>query len=341
LTVVVSEIGERRLLNLIRARLTAARHRSHGGLVIGIGDDAAVVAPRRNAYTVLTTDAQLEGVHFDRRFSTAADIGYRALAVNLSDLAAMGSHARWALLSLGLPDETAVSEIEELIDGIVDCGDAHGIEVIGGNVTRSPQSLVVDITAVGEVLPRRVLTRNGGRPGDELWLSGTIGGAAAGLEMLRAGAADAGTGEAQRACVERYRRPQPRVKLGIAIAQARAARAAIDLSDGLADAAHQLAEASNCGIEVDGALVPIEEGARAWWVKGGRDPLTSALSGGDDYELLLAVPRNRAGQLRHARSRVAVPTLTRIGVLTKDRSARVLRRDGRKESLPEGFTHWS
>jgi thiamine-monophosphate kinase len=130
------------------------------------------------------------------------------------------------------------------------------------------------------------------------------------------------------------------VKLGIAIAQARAARAAIDLSDGLADAAHQLAEASNCGIEVDGALVPIEEGARGWWAKRGRDPLTSALSGGDDYELLFAVPRNRTGQLRHARSRVATPALTRIGVLTRDRSARVLLRDGRKESLPAGFAHW-
>jgi thiamine-monophosphate kinase len=338
--VVVSEIGERRLLNLIRARLTAARHRSHSGLVLDIGDDAAVVAPRRNAHTVLTTDAQIEGVHFDRRFVAARDIGYRALAVNLSDLAAMGAHPRWALLSLGLPGETALGEIEELIDGIADGGDAHGIEVIGGNITRSPHVLIVDLTAVGEVLPRRVLTRSGGRPGEELWVSGTLGGAAAGLEMLRASAADCVTSESQRACVERYRRPEPRVRLGLAIAQARAARAAIDLSDGLADAAHQLAEASNCGIEVDGALVPIEDGARAWWANAGRDPLLSALSGGDDYELLVAVPRTRAGRLRHARSRVAAPALTRIGVLTKDRHVRVLLRNGRKEMLPEGFAHW-
>lgn len=337
---VVSEIGERRLLHLIRARLTAARHRSHSGLVLDIGDDAAVVAPTRNAHTVLTTDAQIEGVHFDRRFVAARDIGYRALAVNLSDLAAMGAHPRWALLSLGLPGETAVGEIEELIDGIADGGDAHGVEVIGGNIARSPHALIVDITAVGEVLPRRMVTRSAGRPGDELWVSGSLGGAAAGLEMLRAGAADVVTNESQRACVERYRRPEPRVKLGAAIAQARAARAAIDLSDGLADAAHQLAEASNCGIEVDGALVPIEDGARTWWAKAGRDPVLSALSGGDDYELLFAVPRTRAGQLRHARSRVAAPALTRIGVLTKDPDGRVLVRNGRKETLPAGFAHW-
>jgi thiamine-monophosphate kinase len=338
--VVVSEIGERRLLHLIRARLTAARHRSHSGLVLDIGDDAAVVAPTRNAHTVLTTDAQIEGVHFERRFVAARDIGYRALAVNLSDLAAMGAHPRWALLSLGLPGETAVDEIEELIDGIADGGDAHGVEVIGGNVARSPHALIVDITAVGEVLPRRVVTRSGGRPGDELWVSGTLGGAAAGLEMLRAGAADVVASESQRACIERYRRPEPRVKLGVAIAQARAARAAIDLSDGLADAAHQLAEASNCGIEVDGALVPIEDGARTWWTKAGRDALLSALGGGDDYELLFAVPRTRAGKLRLARSRAAAPALTRIGVLTKDPDVRALVRNGRRETLPRGFAHW-
>jgi thiamine-monophosphate kinase len=371
----VSELGERRLLARIRERLgtvtpggapapgdVAATHPA--ALVIGVGDDAAVVAPSRNALTVLTTDAQIEGVHFDRRWSGPADIGYRALAVNLSDLAAMGATPRWALLSLGLPAALPVAEVEALVDGLIGLARTHGVVVVGGNLTRSPGPLIVDITAVGEVRPRRALTRSGGRPGDELFVSGEIGGAAAGLEMLRAGWRESGVGDrvadapatgdeppatsderlptsgTRAACIARFLRPQPRVRLGMAVAQARAARAAMDLSDGLADALRQVAEASGCGVEVDAGALPIDAAAREWWLSAGRDPVGAALSGGDDYELLLAVPRAWRGRLRHARRHVAEPILTRIGVLTKDRDARVLLQNSRRETLPGGFEHW-
>ena len=241
----VSELGERALLARIQARLSTTGRRN-ASLVIGIGDDAAVVAPTRNAYTVLTTDAHVEGVHFDRRYSAPADIGHRALAVNLSDLAAMGAKPVWALLSLVLPDDLQVVDVEAMVGASAALGQQFGCEVIGGNLTRSPGPLVVDVTAVGEVRPRRVLPRSGGRPGDELWVSGSIGAAAAGLEMLGGGQGDVTAGAGN--CIARFLRPEPRVRLGLAVAQARAARAAMDLSDGLADAAHQLAEASGCGV---------------------------------------------------------------------------------------------
>ena len=331
----VSELGERQLLARIRERLENAAQ-PPAAVVIGIGDDAAVVAPTRNAQTVLTTDAQVEGVHFDRRFSGPADIGFRALAVNLSDLAAMGATPRWALLSLAMPADFPVADVEALVDGLVELARAYGVVVVGGNLTRSPGPLMVDVTAVGEVRPRRVLTRDRGRAGDELFLSGTIGGAAAGLEILRS----EGPGMSRGNCVARYLRPDPRVRLGLTIAQAKAARAAMDLSDGLADAAHQIAEASGCGVEIDAGALPIEPAAREWWVNAGVDPVNAALSGGDDYELLFAVPRAWRGRLRHARSRVADPPLTRVGVLTKDPGARVLLRNGARETLPGGFEHW-
>jgi thiamine-monophosphate kinase len=323
-----------------------ATGRRVASLVIGVGDDAAVVAPTRNAHTVLTTDAQVEGVHFERRFSAPADIGFRALAVNLSDLAAMGATPRWALLSLLLPDDLRVADVEELAGAIGELGATVGCQVVGGNLSRSPGPLVVDVTAIGEVRPRRVLTRSGGRPGDVLWVSGGLGAAAAGLEMLQRRGADGreapatARGPADPSCIGRYLRPEPRVRLGIAVAQARAARAAMDLSDGLADAAQQLAEASGCGVEIDGAALPIDQAARAWWEFTGDDPVLRAMSGGDDYELLFAVPRVWAGRLRHARSRVAEPALTRIGVLTKDPAARVLLRHGHRETLPRGFEHF-
>lgn len=345
----VSQLGERRLLARIQSRFEKTNRR-HEDVVVGIGDDAAVIAPRRNSQTVLTTDAQVEGVHFDRRLATAEDIGFRSLAVNISDLAAMGAAPRWALVSLVLPDDTEVTYVDGIVDGIAQLAEKLGMAVVGGNLTRSPGPLLVDITAVGEVAPRRVLMRGGGRPGDALYVSGTIGAAAAGLEMLRQSTGPKpGPSEARaglemptegNVCIDRYRRPEPRARLGVAIAQAKAARAAMDLSDGLADAATQLADASGCGVELEAAALPIEAAAREWWTRAGLDPVVSALSGGDDYELLIAVPATWRGRLRHATSRVSVPALTQIGTLTKEAGTRLLIRDGRREPLPEGYLHF-
>ena len=302
-------------------------------VVVGIGDDAAVVSGRRNERVVLTTDALVEGVHFDRRFSSPSDIGFKAMSVNLSDLAAMGARPAWALVALALPDGTPVEDVDALIDGLAAAGRAENLVVIGGNLTRSPHGLVVNVTAVGTVEPRRVLMRGDARPGDELYVSGSVGSGAAGLEMLRAGAPPS-------EAVERYRRPTARVKLSRAMTQARAARAAIDLSDGLADAIRQLAGASACGAEIDAAALPIARDAREWWTAQHEDPAAKALAGGDDYELLFAVPLKWRGRLRQAQQRAATPPLTRIGVLTATRNKYVVVHDSRREQLPGGFEHW-
>jgi thiamine-monophosphate kinase len=328
----VSELGERRLLGRIQARLP----KPGSNVMVGVGDDAAVVAADRNVRVVLTTDALVERVHVERAFSTLSDIGHKALAVNLSDLAAMGAMPRWALLSLALPDTTQVEEVDSLIDGLASLASLEVVAIVGGNLTRSPGPIVVDVTAVGTVHPRRVLMRNGGRAGDVLYVSGKIGGAAAGLEILRATRDHDQDG----GCVARYRRPEPRVRLGRAVAQARAARAAMDLSDGLTDAVQQLASASGCGAEIDAQALPIDEGARKWWESQGVDPVARAIAGGDDYELLFAVPPRWHGRLRHAKRQAADPPLTRIGVLTGTRDEYVVVREGRRERLPGGFEHW-
>jgi thiamine-monophosphate kinase len=331
----VSELGERVLLARIRARLP----KPGTDVVVGVGDDAAVVTSATNAQIVLTTDALIEGVHFDRAISSAADIGYKALAVNLSDLAAMGATPAWALLSLALPSTTDVAEVEALVDGLITLAIAENTALVGGNLTRSPGPLVADLTAVGTVHPRRVLRRDGGRPGDELYVSGSIGAGVAGLEVARH-RDDPTQLAAAMACVERYRRPTPRVRLGRAVAQARAARAAMDLSDGLADAVRQIAAASGCGAEIDASALPIDAGARQWWEGRGDDAVAKAIAGGDDYELLFAVPLKWRGRLRHARRHAATPSLTRIGVLTRTRGEYVVVREGRREPLTGGFEHW-
>jgi thiamine-monophosphate kinase len=334
-------LGEHALL----ARLLARLPRPSPTVLVGPGDDAAVVAGSRNERLVVTTDAVVEGVHFSRAYSTPADIGHRALAVNLSDLAAMGATPRWALLSLMLPGSIREADVEEIVDGLAALAGRYGVSVVGGNITRTDGPLIVDVTAAGEVAPRKWLTRAGARAGDEIWVSGALGGAAAGLEMLPAFAAKGSFGEAGSeglaSCIARHKRPEPRVKLGIAVARARAARAAMDLSDGLADALEQVATASGVGVRIDAAALPIDSCAREWWTARGADPARAAVAGGDDYELLLAVPRKARGALRTVRQRVADPPLTKIGEFTKDPRERVLIRAGKEEELPKGFEHFA
>lgn len=325
----VSDLGEHALLARVLARLP----RPGAQILVGPGDDAAVIAPRRHQDLVVTTDAMVEHVHFERAWSAAADIGHKALAVNLSDLAAMGATPRWALLSLGLPADFPVADVEALVDGLAALAQLHGVAVAGGNLTRSPAGLFVDVTAGGEVEARKCLTRAGGRPGDQLWVSGEIGAARAGLEMLRQRTDAVGP------CVVRHRRPEPRIRLGIAMARGRAARAAMDLSDGLADAVRQMAAASGCGARIDLETLPVAAEARQWWHDGPVDAALAALTGGEDYELLFALPPRWGGRLRHVRSQVARPVLTKIGTLTREPGCR-LTRGGQPVSWPDGFEHF-
>jgi thiamine-monophosphate kinase len=336
--------GERVLIERIRQRLPPAP----ASVVIGIGDDAAVVAPDRGALQVLTTDALVEGIHFDRRFSSWPEIGYKALAVNVSDVASMGGVCRFALLSLMLPASTTTADIDALLDGMLPLANETRVHLAGGNITRSPGPLVVDVALVGSVKSRKVLTRGGGKPGDALYVTGQLGAAAAGLAWLRRHApalAVVGTRGARpddadlAACVERYCRPVPRARIGVLLGRNRAASACMDLSDGLADAVTQLAGASGTGARIDAATLPLNKAGSAWVGSGGDDPVVAAVAGGDDYELLFSVPRRARGRLRTVIQEGRGVPVTCIGELTAD-SAIGLARDGRLEPLPAGFVHF-
>jgi thiamine-monophosphate kinase len=210
------------------------------------------------------------------------------------------------------------------------------LSVVGGNLTRSTGPLIIDVTVVGTVKRRQALTRHGARPGDELYVSGTIGGAAAGLCLLRQ--SDGPAASAGSAGVERYLHPEPRLRLGMQLARNRAASACMDLSDGLSDAVHRIAEASGVGAIIEAGALPLEPGSSAVFESRGLDPLKEAIVGGDDYELLVAVrPTMRSRFSAAARHDVPV---TRVGVCTVNRSV-VLRRDGQETSLPQGgYAHF-
>jgi thiamine-monophosphate kinase len=331
--------GERNLIAAIRARVPAAPP----WLLVGIGDDAAVVKPERGALEILTTDAVIEAVHFDRRFSTPHDIGWKALAVNLSDIAAMGGTPRLALLSLALPADSAPDEVHAIVDGFLALAADARVTLAGGNISRSPGPLIVDVTVTGFARARHILTRGGGRAGEDLYVTGTVGAAAAGLGWLRDAQESSGK-EAKApagidACVRRHCCPEPRVRIGALLGRNRAASACMDLSDGLADAVRQIAAASGTGATIDAAALPIPDAAREWFRRAGMDPIVSAAAGGDDYELLFAAPRRARGRLATVIRQARGVPITRIGQLTKEPET-VLVRDGVREPLPQGFVHF-
>jgi thiamine-monophosphate kinase len=330
----VADLGERSLIERIRARVPPAP----AFVPIAIGDDAAVIQLERNALEVVTTDCLIEGVHFDRALAAPADIGYKALAVNLSDLAAMGATPRVALLSLALPGAWPVADFDAFLDGLLALAAQTRIALVGGNIARSPGPLVADIVAIGSVKPRRVLTRAGARPGDELYVSGRLGASAAGLASLRASRVDP-TSERRPECEARHLRPEPRLRLGSLLGRTRTARACLDLSDGLADGVHQIARASGVGALIEADDLPIDPGARAWFDGHGGSALEAVLSGGEDYELLFAIsPKNRRLLASIARLVPDLP-ITRVGqVMATPRVE--LRRDGRIGDLPPGFAHF-
>ena len=273
----VGDLGEAAIIERIRRRTPDAPD----WVAIGIGDDAAVVEPARGALDVVTTDTLVEGIHFDRSFVPAADVGHRALAVNLSDLAAMGATPRVAVLSLVLPGAMTAADLDAVIEGLLGLAARHRVSLVGGNVTRTRGPLVLGLTAIGAVRRRRVVTRDGGRPGDELWVTGSVGAAAAGLAALRQPPdAPPGADPDLDDCIQRYRRPEPRVRIGALLGRNRVARAGIDLSDGLADGLRQLTRASGVGAVVDAAAIPVHPGARRWFVRDGVDPVDAALRGG-------------------------------------------------------------
>ena len=316
-------------------------------VVVGPGDDAAVIATERGALEVLTTDAQVEGVHFDHRFVPADAIGHRALAVNLSDLAAMGAKPRAALLSLMLPDALDVAVVDGLLDGLIELAARHGVTLIGGNISRSPGPLVVDVTAVGSVRPRRVLRRAGARPGDGVYVTGSIGDALVGLQSLQErcgagglnGAARGAQGSPPPTAEQRYLYPEPRVRIGMLLGRNRAATACMDLSDGLADAVRQVAAASNVGITIDAEALPIADAVRRWHVDHNADPAAMALQGGDEYELLFTARPSHARRLRDVEAHAGSLPITKIGEVTSNRRLTV-RTPAGDTPLPEGFEHF-
>lgn len=293
-----------RLLN--RPRGSGRDDRPAFGVAVGIGDDAAVLRPSGGTELVVTCDMMVETVDFRPDTMRYADIGYKAMASNLSDIAAMGAEPRWALVALGTPRTTDVAALEQLYDGLYECAGRYGTAIVGGDTTSTEAGLTVNVTVIGEAAAGRSVLRSGARPGDKVFVTGPLGGSAAGLHALLRLGQPAGPLEAYpeelRPLVRAHRRPEPRIDAARVLASLEpgVCSSLNDISDGLASEAWEIAEASGVRIVLDGGRIPMPEALKAYASKVGVDPLDWALFGGEDFELVGTAPADRAAELTRA-----------------------------------------
>jgi len=330
--------AEDQLIKRIARGVPSQTGRGSGALRLGIGDDAAVIRPVRGTELVLTCDAFLEGVHFLAGTHPPDSIGYKSLARATSDLAAMGATPRFFLLTLALPRERTGRWLDEFLRGMGRAARWLGMRLVlrlmGGDTTKSAE-VAISITVVGEVDSGQAVTRAGARPGDLIYVSGILGRAQLGLELVLAGK---GRQRGLAAIVRPHLYPRIRVELGSWLARHRIASAMIDISDGLSTDLARLAEASGAGVRVRADLIPfapVPDAISKLLPNRRFDPVLMALHGGDDYELLFTVPRRKAKRLRAA---PGFAGLTCIGEVTQGRRLLMVDQNGRTSAMePRGW----
>ena len=303
-------ITEQGVIRSIRRRAVPA-----AGVTVGIGDDCAVLEPSPGRHLLATTDLLVEGVHFRRRYAGPADIGWKALAVNLSDVAAMGGQPRWALVALALPAETTPEEVDAFYEGALALASRHAVTIVGGDTTVSPAGWFVNVTLLGEAVTP--LRRVGARPGDVIAVTGPLGRAAAGLAVLeRTRAPEDIDAPARAEVVAAHLRPRPRVMEGQWLGEAGQVTAMIDLSDGLVTDLAHIAEESGVHCRVDIDRLPIDASTHDVARTLGADALAWATGGGEDYELLLTCEPQALGRLQQGLERATGARLHAIGAVT-------------------------
>ncbi len=310
-----------------------SRHLAGENVEIGIGDDAAVVNPPDGSKLVMTVDTLNEGVHFQPGCSSE-DLGHKALAVNLSDLAAMGATPLWATLSLSLPD-IEHAWLEGFSRGLFSLADCHGTKIIGGDLVRGARS--ISIQATGYLKSARAMTRAHARAGDSIYVSGTLGDAALYLELSQSAENYALSKPDLDYLAQRLNRPQPRVEVGQEIVAF--ASAAIDLSDGLVLDVQRILQDSGVGARIDLEQIPLSDAVQRQW-HDSRD-WDRVLAGGEDYELVFTASPEHSGEINTVYERTGCP-ITRIGQITQG-DALELFKAGHRYSSPDrpGFDHFA
>ncbi len=332
------DLGEFGLIDQLTSVLPAAG----GDVVQGVGDDCAVIDDGGDRLLLITTDLMAEGVHFLPDADPEA-VGRKLVAVNASDVAAMGGEPRQAVVAMALPPGLAVARLEGLYRGMAAACARYGVDLVGGDTTASRSGLVLTLTVTGRVTPAHLLRRDGARVGDRVLVSGTIGDSAAGLALL-VGAAEGRAApdladEHGVTLCDRHLRPEARVALGRALAARGGVTAAIDLSDGLGSDLGHVCRRSHVGAEVQVHKLPVSSALQAFCSATGADAVVLAVSGGEDYELCLTADPDAVTGLRAAAADLGVP-LTDVGGVVEDDGVRWLDREGTPREVGRGWDHF-
>ena len=299
-----------------RIRRAAARGPRLQG--VGIGDDCAVLPLPRGHEMLVTTDFTLEGIHFRREWHPADSVGHRCLARGLSDIAAMGGIPQAAFLSLALPADLQHRWVDDFFRGFLKLATQYEVQLAGGDTAQSPAGILADIIVIGSVPKGKATLRSGARPGDAIYVTGTLGSSVATLEKLRIGKHPSPAGHL------RHFYPDPRLAVGQYLRESKLATAMIDTSDGLSTDLRHICDESHVGAHVEAGALPKTEGD---------DALRLALHGGEDYELLFTVPPAQAKKLP---AKIAGVPIACIGAITRARQIKLRASDGNLHTLPAG-----
>jgi thiamine-monophosphate kinase len=309
------------------------------GVVRGIGDDAAAFRADGRQLSLVTTDLLIERVHFLREAISGCDLGYKSLAVNLSDIAAMGGIAREAFVSIAIPEVCELGYLDAIFQGMKELAVRHRVNILGGDTTRSPQDLIISITIYGEVPETELLTRDAARPGDVIFSTGCLGDSRAGLHLIL-DRTPVDTPELEALCAA-HLHPEPHLSEGRLLASSDGVHAAIDVSDGLSsDLAHILDE-SRVGARIRAEHLPISENLQHYCRRFAKSPLEYALSGGEDYVLLVTAAADRAAEVSRAfETRFGRP-LYAIGEITESRPLELVGPGALSSTIrPSGWDHF-
>jgi len=330
--------GEFFLIERIRKLLPPVREPA----TMGIGDDAAVIRQADGQVLLVTADMLVEDVHFDRSFMPSADLGYKSLAVNLSDIAAMGGVPTCCFLSLALPPSLSLNWFTNFMAAMVDAAGSFSVQLLGGD-TVAADKMVIAVTMHGTAAAANVVYREGGRPGDRIYVSGTLGDSALGLRLLRQGWKSDDKSEGPESfLIKRHRRPQPRLRLARQLAEAHLASSMLDVSDGLLGDLHHLLAAAGCGAEIFLEQLPLSPAYRKVQLVDTLEGYLPALTGGEDYELLFSVPDEREAEVAGIAEAVGIK-LSWVGNMVREGGIQLVMPGGSRMSADNlhGYDHFT